>query len=230
MMFVPLLGPRGDALDAVRYGFFLLSLLTAIFYLARTGGAWYPLMPWLKAVPIGALAIIALLSNPNGALLGWLLVAALVLSVAGDVFLALRDEQRWFVYGLGSFLLAHLAYIALFAVVIVSFGHRIVPWQVIALGLVAAFAAIMFATLRAKLGDMAVPVAVYMLVIVVMAGGALLVPATSPWIAVGALLFVASDGMIAIARFGTPFAGVHQLIWITYYLAQFFLLVGILRG
>lgn len=230
MMFVPLLGPRGDELDAIRYGLFLLSLLASIFYLSRTGGKWYPLMPWLKAVPVGALALIAFLSNPGGVLLGWLLVLALALSTLGDVFLAQEDDKKWFQAGLGAFLAAHLAFIALFAIVIANFGHQVVPWRLAALGLVAAVAAILFARLRSNLGELAGPVAIYMVVIVVMAACALVVPAQTPWIAVGALLFVASDGMIAMARFGKPFAGIHHWIWITYYLAQFFLMVGILRG
>ena len=42
-------------------------------------------------------------------------VVALVFSLAGDVFLMLPDEDRWFAFGLGSFLLGHIAFVVMFA-------------------------------------------------------------------------------------------------------------------
>ncbi len=230
MLSVPLLGPKGDGLDTLRYGLFVLSLLTSVLYLGRTGGEWYALMPWLKAVPIGALALLVAISIPGGPLLGILLVAALALSTAGDVFLALRDEKRWFIFGLGSFLLAHIAYIAIFAWVIAHFGPRADALRIVMLVVCVALALGLFFSLRKGLGDMTVPVAVYMSVIVVMVAGALVLPASTVFVALGALLFMGSDAMIAVSRFGSPFAGVHHLIWATYYLGQYFLMVGILRG
>jgi uncharacterized membrane protein YhhN len=40
----------------------------------------------------------------------------------------------------------------------------------------------------------------------------------------GAVLFIASDAMIAISKFRHPFPYSQQLVWITYYAAQFFIL------
>ncbi|PWR19038.1 lysoplasmalogenase [Zavarzinia compransoris] len=230
MLTVPLLGPKGDGLDTIRYALFVISLVTSVIYLGRTGGAWYPLMPWLKAVPVGALALLVAISIPGAPFLGVLLVLALALSTAGDVFLALKDEKRWFVFGLGAFLLAHLAFIAIFAYVLSHFGARLDAARLVAVVIAAILALALFARLRGGLGEMAVPVAVYMAVIVIMVAGALTVPASTPWIALGAVLFMISDAMIAISRFGAPFQAVHHLIWATYYLAQYFLMVGILRG
>lgn len=230
MLTVPLLAPRGDGLDTLRYVLFVVSLVTSVLYLGRTGGAWYPAMPWLKAVPVGALTVLAALCNPGGSPLGHLLVAALALSTAGDVFLALKDEKRWFVFGLGSFLVAHLAYIALFGWVIADFGLRADGLRIVGILVILGLGLALHARLRPGFGEMALPVAVYMAVIVVMVAAALVLPASSALVALGALLFMASDSMIAIARFGKPFAGVHHLIWATYYLAQYFLMTGILRG
>jgi uncharacterized membrane protein YhhN len=42
-------------------------------------------------------------------------------------------------------------------------------------------------------------------------------------------LFIASDAMIAISKFRVPFPGNEQLIWITYYSAQFLILRGVER-
>lgn len=230
MLTVPLLGPKGDGLDTLRYLLFVVSLITSVIYLGRTGGDWYPMMPWLKAVPVGALALLVAISIPGGSALGILLVLALALSTTGDVFLALQDEKRWFVFGLGSFLLAHLAFIAIFAWVITHFGARMDMARLIMVALVVVMAVVLFLRLKDGLGDMLVPVAVYMAVIVVMTACALVVPASTPWIALGAVLFMVSDAMIAVSRFGAPFPMAHHLIWGTYYLAQYFLMVGILRG
>ncbi len=230
MLSVPMLGPKGDDLDAIRYGLFLVSLLASIFYLGRTGGAWYPLMPWLKAVPVGLLAVLVLISIPLGSGLGLLLLAALVLSTAGDVFLALEDDKKWFVPGLGSFLLAHVAYSAIFALVLTKFPMQAELWRFAVIGVAVLLAVGLFVGLKGNMGDLAAPVGVYMAVILVMVSGALLVPATTPWIAAGALLFMGSDALIAVARFGTPFGGIHHIIWASYYVGQFFLMVGILRG
>ena len=52
----------------------------------------------------------ATLDGPSSAMQVWFTVA-LVLSLAGDVFLMLPDEETWFVPGLGSFLLGHVAYV-----------------------------------------------------------------------------------------------------------------------
>ena len=51
----------------------------------------------------------------------------------------------------------------------------------------------------------------------------------TPLAGFGALLFIASDAMIAINRFRGPFPGNEQLIWITYYSAQFLILRGVER-
>jgi len=44
------------------------------------------------------------------------------------------------------------------------------------------------------------------------------------------VLFVASDSMIGIETFRTPFPGSGPAIWVTYYLAQCAIAVGCLRA
>ena len=73
------------------------------------------------------------------------------------------------------------------------------------------------------------PVIVYALVLAVMASSALLAELGNPLAAIGALLFVASDAMLAIAKFRGPFAGHDPLIWITYYLAQALIFLAVER-
>ena len=83
--------------------------------------------------------------------------------------------------------------------------------------------------LAASLGPLLVPVIVYALVLAVMASSALLAELGNPLAAIGALLFVASDAMLAIAKFRGPFAGHDPLIWITYYLAQALIFLAVER-
>jgi uncharacterized membrane protein YhhN len=49
----------------------------------------------------------------------------------------------------------------------------------------------------------------------------------TPLAGFGAVLFIASDAMIAISTFRHPFPYSEPLIWITYYLAQFLILRGV---
>ena len=49
----------------------------------------------------------------------------------------------------------------------------------------------------------------------------------TPLAAFGALLFISSDAMLAIAKFRGPFPGHNQLIWITYYTSQCLILLGV---
>ena len=51
----------------------------------------------------------------------------------------------------------------------------------------------------------------------------------TPLAGFGALLFIASDAMIAISKFRGSFLGNEQLIWITYYSAQLLILGGVQR-
>ena len=68
---------------------------------------------------------------------GWWLLVALVLSLAGDVAL-LSDSRARFVLGLGSFLLAHLAFVVAFVHVGMPRGTS----ALVGLGVVVALAAV----------------------------------------------------------------------------------------
>jgi uncharacterized membrane protein YhhN len=76
---------------------------------------------------------------------------------------------------------------------------------------------------------MLIPVVVYSIVLSCMGISAMLADLGTPLAGFGVLLFIASDAMIAISRFRDPFPGNEQLIWITYYSAQFLILRGVER-
>jgi len=158
--------------------------------------------------------------------------AALALSSLGDFFLGVRrlgrlDGDLLFLLGLGTFLVAHLVYIVLF-----RRYWSLVWWKSNSArvsGIVAILVALgsVLASLRNSLGSMFIPVLAYSLVLACMGISAMLADLGNPWAAFGALLFIASDAMIAISKFRGSFAGAEQLIWITYYLAQFLILRGV---
>ena len=85
---------------------------------------------------------------------------------------------------------------------------------------------IMGVLLFPRLGDMLIPVAAYLFIILAMGISAALGTANRTLVIVGALLFILSDSLIAINRFLTPVPLAGFLIMITYYLAQFFITFG----
>ncbi len=84
--------------------------------------------------------------------------------------------------------------------------------------------------LRRSLGPLLVPVVAYAIVLGSMAISAICADLGNPLAAIGALCFVASDAMLAVIKFRSPFPAHEPLIWITYYLAQLFIFVGVAKA
>ena len=147
-------------------------------------------------------------------------------SLGGDVFLMLPgDTPIWglppFILGLGSFLVAHLFYIALFRQNQSWFPSKMALVAVLGVG------AAMYAFVYSGLGDpvLKVAVATYVTVISLMAAQAIgratvMGDSASRWVAVGACVFMVSDSLIAINKFVTPVALSSLWILVTYYAAQ----------
>lgn len=145
-------------------------------------------------------------------------VVALVLSLAGDVFLMLPRDA--FVAGLASFLLAHLAYIAGLA----RAADGLHPAVVVPLLMAAVVGPRVVAAADARLRG---PVVAYMVVITAMACVA---AATGDGRALaGAVAFMASDSMIAWNRFVRELPYARLAIMSTYHLAQGLLVLSLLR-
>ena len=198
-------------------------------------------MPWLILAAMGACAylyglsmhatLLCLISKavPVLALLGWLQDAppgpyrrwisiGLMFSLLGDILLAWPVDL--FVFGLGAFLFAHLAYLKAYLL-----DCRRPALPALALALLAGIS--LLSVMAGKgLGDLLIPVCIYALAISAMLWRALArvgshVPTCSAWLAAaGALAFVASDSMIGINRFVLPFDAAPYLIILTYWLGQ----------
>jgi len=151
----------------------------------------------------------------------WYLLV-LVLSFLGDVFL-LFSGSNYFILGLGSFLLAHIVYIK-----IVKKDLKLFTLKKI---IVAAFPFVLIfifliSILYQNLGGMLAPVIIYGLTISVF--GAISFynylekkSNVSLLLALGAVIFIASDAMIALQKFHEPKSLYPVAIMITYVLAQY---------
>ena len=180
------------------------------------------------------------------ALIAWLWLASgfqghliwfalgLFLSLIGDIFLI--KPLTWFIPGLASFLIAHLAYI-------IGFNDSLPPLNLasIVIGIMVIIVAIQFyrrlANGMAQKGitEQARPVLSYTIIISLMLISALLtlVRPDRDWknihallVSFGALSFSISDTLIGWNRFVDPVANRDLKIMITYHLGQIGLTVG----
>lgn len=155
-------------------------------------------------------------------------IAALALSLLGDVFLMLpaRDVGAvdTFTLGLASFLLGHLAFVAGFFSR--GGGSRWVFVALVAtLPIFVAIGGPVIRGARTHARELGVAVTIYMVVLVAMLDVAWWsgIPAAMA----GALLFVTSDAMIGWSRFVNVFRHHHLAIIVTYHLAQALLVVSL---
>lgn len=159
-----------------------------------------------------------------------LTLLALVFSLLGDVLLMFVDtSEHFFTFGLVAFLTAHIMYVLLFL------KHRNTkksPFGFIALLLV--YAASLFYFLKGGLGVMLIPVVVYMLVILAMGTTAFLRKDKANILSyglvfLGAICFMASDSILALNKFHQPIPYSNISIMVTYAIAQYLIVIGILK-
>ena len=172
-----------------------------------------PLRVAVKSIPVLALAVAVLGTAPRiryRRLVG----IGLIFGAGGDLLLQIDQ----FEIGLGLFLVCQLFYVAAFigdskelrpvpAVVFYAYGLGLVWW------------------LAEGTGDLLIPIAVYAIAITTMLWRAVArMPAvprlTGLAAAYGAALFVVSDSLIAVNRFGSDIPGDRWLVMITYWAAQ----------
>jgi len=209
----------------------IISLAGGILFLL------YPLFPTtppfpaqviIKALGVGMLAVITLRQarwpQPAAGKLG--LGLALALSCLGDIFLALRFDNG-FIYGLIAFLIAHLVYLFLF---VQKWRRPLRPpaSRLLVSVAVLAFSLIFSQWLAPGLGKIALPVMTYICAITLMVVAALWANLSTHWVAIGAILFMTSDSLLAADRFWQNIPGSGFLIWATYYLGQYGITIGYL--
>lgn len=194
-----------------------LGLAGAVVFLYAQSSDNSTLSLLSKGLPVIAM-LLWLRQAPAGTYRRWISIG-LLFSLAGDLLLAWPDDL--FVFGLGAFLIGHLAYACAYC----SDSRRAaLPGLLLAL----AAGGTMFAVLASHdIGALLIPVACYALVISLMLWRALarlgvaeLQPRSTWLAAAGAALFVLSDSLIGISRFVTPFDGAGYAIILTYWFGQ----------
>ena len=203
------------------------AIISGVAYIAATyGGA-----PWLRYTlkPLTTLLILGLaasFANPVSPLYRTLIIAGIAFSLAGDVFLML--PQNTFVFGLVSFLIAHIFYI--FAYRSVSGFHM--TWWLALPYIVYGF--FMLYLLWPHVGDLRIPVIIYAAVLMIMGWQA----AEQWWhvrdmsmllAMIGAMLFILSDTTLALNKFRAPVPQRDLIIMSTYYGAQFLIAWSVYR-
>ena len=202
-----------------------LLIVATVFAIAYV--ATLPLQPYtgdfvIKSVPAICLSALALWAVPG--LRGRLLSAALLFCAAGDAALGYEDGENLTI-GLGMFLVAQVLFVVTFTRDF-KFQKPRIPGAIFLI----AYAVLMAIMLTPSLEDMALPVYVYLTVITIMGITAAFRYPTSGLVVCGALFFIASDSMLAIAEFRGPFPASEYLVMITYYLAIFLIAYGIVRA
>ncbi len=185
----------------------------------RRHKSFYLLKP-LTTLLIAGLAAAA--SPASVSYQNWILLA-LALSLAGDICL-MFPGPRWFVAGLGSFLLAHLAFVT-------AFLHNVTLIELPGwLAAVVLYAGVLLWVLLPRSGALKLPVLLYCAVLGAMvfaAAGRYESLATGKALAAlgGALLFLLSDSLLGIRQFVRRYRHAQALILSTYWMA-----IGLIAG
>lgn len=213
---------RSDHAPPPRLLFWLLIGAAILSTLASTLGM-HGLYRVFKPLAMVLAVTVVMAQRPPVRQRHWLL-AGLVFSLAGDVFLLF---QGYFVPGLVAFLLAHLAYIAFF--------RKDSPWLpsrgALAATLCAGLAVYAWLWIGGLPPGLRGPVAAYVLVIALMAAQAIgratvLRNRRATLVAVGACCFMLSDSLLAINRFVTPLPLAQLWVLGSYYAAQLLIVRG----
>ena len=197
----------------------LVFLLAAVLSVAGKFSA----NPWLNDLPtpvatglLLALAVSSWRTFKKNYALG--IAIGLLFSVLGDI--ALLRPADYFLWGLVAFLFAHVAYLIAFT------RDAKFPARVFISLLFLFVAAALYLFLSPGLSSiLKLPVAVYALLLASMAGQAMgryaaMRSHAARLAAIGALLFMLSDALLAIDRFRAPLPRASLLILTPYFLGQ----------
>jgi alkenylglycerophosphocholine/alkenylglycerophosphoethanolamine hydrolase len=175
-----------------------------------------------KPIPVALLAVSVARAARAGPMRSRF-VFGLALCAVGDWVL----ETGRFVPGLVAFLVGHLGYVAAFLAITRELRPaRAVPFVL--------WGAVVLAWLWSGLGALAIPVALYTATICTMMWRAVsLLDRDRPWatsIAIGAVVFAASDTLIAVDKFHAPIHGARVAILALYWLGQWLIARGAMRA
>jgi len=216
------------AANIFAFAFILLTVAVT-----ATTGNNFSIFAIAKCLLMPTLVLLLVSSNISSSGKGFV-IAGLLFAWVGDVLLLFETKHPlFFIFFLVSFLTTHVLYIVYFLKI--QFPQtsllRNQPWMA---ALVAAYGVSLVMFLSPHLGEMKLPVTIYAVVICAMAICSLHVftkvnmPSNILFV-IGALLFAASDSLLAVNKFYKPFAGAGMLIILTYCAAQFLIVMGVVK-
>ena len=198
--------------------FILISLWTELQQYKQLYHIFKPLTTFL------ILASTAYLGNTKVAFLQYCLFA-LVFCLIGDTLLL---YDNYFVFGLISFLIGHILFI-------ISFLKK-EPWTMFKIPMVILLliAVVYYTLLFPDLEWLRIPVLIYILVIITMSWQGIGLYFVNPGnnhllVAIGAVLFLVSDAVLAWNKFKQPISYAGTVILSTYWSSVLFLSVGLLN-
>jgi uncharacterized membrane protein YhhN len=191
-----------------------------------------------KPTTLGLLVAAAILARPERMGVHLWLVVALIFGLIGDLALVARSPAEhgilhreapdwFFVIGLVSFLLGHLSYCA----AILRYGVELTS---VLFGLALVVLMLFICTSRIvggayRQGGPMLASAITLYIVTLSTAVTLAVGTSSLLIAYGSLLFAASDLILAYDRFAKAQPWSRVAVVVSYHVAQFFLLIGLLR-
>lgn len=194
------------------------TVYLVLLFLGKDNWAWV-LKPFL--LPF---LILTVYSSENFQTKKWLL-SALIFSWIGDVILMFADKgELYFIFGLVSFLIAHILFIVLF----IKQDSERKTYSKIVFGIgvliVSLYLYGMLSILFPTLGDLKIPVSVYaftisLMLIMAIRGALTWRKPMNLLILNGAVAFVTSDSLLALNKFYNPLPNATFLIMVTYIVA-----------
>ena len=201
----------------------IAAIIGAAVFLILRERPYFKMRPLIKAV-MGIMLALYCVYAPSVPL--YVMAAGFALSALGDFFLDIPDDKG-FLPGLGAFFAAHIAFLAYL------WPHMIPlpllsPALLVVFGLLFIGNAWFYLWLRPALEpSLRVPVAAYSSIIALMGMAAIGTTLPSTFVPLGALLFIASDVVLAIEKFKTKFPYAKTLNWLLYASGQIILAIGV---
>jgi uncharacterized membrane protein YhhN len=203
--------------NAPLLAFTLASAVSAALAIRASLLGLRPQLYLFKPLTTSLILLSALLAPPVfSPLYRGAICVGLFLSLLGDVYLMLPSDR--FIAGLVCFLLAHVSYATGFAMLGWPRLNAawLIPYALYGVGA--------FQILNATLGRLRLPVAIYLVVILTMAW---LATAAHWAAALGAVLFVISDSVLAYEKFVRAFAHARWMVLGTYWAAQWLIALSV---
>lgn len=189
------------------------------------------------------IGVFAMLSATNYSLYAVLMLIGLVFSFGGDYFLSVTDTTKDFVTGVACFLSAHLFYIYAYSKAIhakIPGSSFFNPYELFAVVMLLVILFLSQKKLGLEFGEVKIPIFVYTAVIIIMlvkavslsiqvyTAGVKDATAIAVLVGGGAFLFVVSDAILSLIKFGDKKSSLmRNLNLSTYYCGQVLLACSI---